>query len=428
MASRVNTTRGLIIALGLVWIGCTYYENEPIKLPQPKVSKPTTTLEATYTSTPPNKITSAYWKTANYLAIGPQSLVTGQVPSDDGLYNVSGTLNGLADFNNGKSPKITMRAAYDDNNIYILVSWRDTTFNISNANWVYNGVTDPNKSGSTAGWTSQRSDDKMILSFDMGSSKRDVWNWSLALSEPLGYAMDMTDNSSVVTSDEGDKTYVRNAAGPTNRSGPQYEWDGVQQELTRSPGGLTILDPGFYLLTKKNFVGDVVAGNVVFQNNCAPCHGVTADGNGTDYQTGVALNGPGFMNRFTREAFVSFASNQDLHEGAAHFTPLTSTEVDNLFARLRGFSGIPGYWLQNPSGSNSDVHTLSNVQLAKIDGNNGKGYTVLLIRALNTGNADDIIFNSSAGQYEFNISFTDNDDLNRIGEINNQLIFKPKPL
>src|SRR6185369_9363142 len=102
------------------------------------------------------------------------------------------------------------------------------------------------------------------------------------------------------------------------------------------------------------------------------------------------------------------------------FATLSSTDIDNLFARLRGYSGIPGYYLQNPSGSNSDVHSLSNVQLAKIDGNN-KGYSVLLIRALNTGNTDDIIFSPSVGQYEFNISVSDNDDLNRIGETNNQL-------
>lgn len=427
MASIKTIVPVLVLSLGLVLSNCTYYENETIKLPQPKVSKPTLTLEANYTTTNPNKVTSAYWKTADYLAIVPQNLIRGQVPSADGLFNMSGTFNGLADFNQGKDPKITMKAAYDDNNIYLLVSWRDTTFNMSSANWVYNGATDPNKSGSVSGWTSQRSDDKMILSFDMGSAKRDVWNWSLALSEPLGYATDMMDNSGVVTNDAGNKTFARNVAGSTNRSGPQYEWDGVQQELTRDPGGLTILDPGFYLLTKKNFIGNVVTGEVVFQNNCAPCHGPKADGNGTDYQTGVALNTPGKMNRFTRSAFVSFASNQDLHEGAAHFTPLTDTEIDNLFARLRAFSGVPGYYLQNPTGSNSDVRAVSNVQLAKIDGNNSKGYTVLLIRSLNTSNADDITFNPSVGQYNFHISLSDNDELNRIGELNNQLTFKPKP-
>ncbi|GHN00530.1 hypothetical protein WSM22_20190 [Cytophagales bacterium WSM2-2] len=415
-----------VLAFCAVGMSCTYYQNEVIHLPQPKVSRPTATLEASYTTTQPNSITSPYWKTADYLPIVAQNTVTGQVPADDGLFNVSGTFRGLLDFNNGKDPKITLKAAYDDNNLYVLISWKDTTFNASSANWIFNGPADPNKIGSTSGWTSQRSDDKLILSFDMGSSKRDVWNWSLALSEPLGYAIDMIDNNGNLSTDAGNKTFVRNIAGANNRSGPQYQWDEVQQELTRAPGGLTILDPGYYLLTKKNFVGDPVAGNIVFQNNCARCHGKNADGNGIDEQA-AALNRPGFMNRYTRSAFVTFASSSS-HDGSTDFSTLTSADIDNLLARLRGYSGIPGYYLQNPGGSNSDVHALSNVLLAKIDGNNTKGYSLLLVRALTTGNPDDIIFNPSVGQYQFNLSASDNDDLNRIGEASNQLTFKPKPL
>ena len=424
MVTRANLIRMTSIALCATWVSCENYQNEVIKLPEPQVSKPTTTLEAHFTTTPPNTLTSSYWKTANYLPISAQNQLTGQVPADDGLYNVSGTFHGLTDFNKGKNPKVTLKAAYDNANIYILVSWRDTTCNMSNANWVFNGATDPNKSGSTAGWTSQRSDDKMMLSFDMGSSTHDVWNWSLALSEPLGYAIDRIKNNSGSSVDAGNKSYVRNIAGTDDRSGPQYQWDGAQQQLTRTPGGLTILDPGFYLLTKMNFVGDALAGEVVFQNNCARCHGVNANGDGVDEQA-AALNAPGFMNRYTRASLVAFASSGS-HDGSTDFSTLTNTQIDDVFARLRGYSGIPGYYLQNPNGSNSDVHTLSNVQLAKIDGVNSKGYSVLLIRALNTGNTDDINFNPTVGQYQFNINLSDNDDLNSIGLINQTLTFKPK--
>lgn len=424
MVTRANLIRLMFIALCVTGMSCAYYQNEVIKLPAPKVSQPTTTLEAHYTTTPPNTLTSSYWKTANYLPITSQNIVTGQVSATDGLYNIGGTFHGLTDFNKGKNPKVTMKAAYDDANIYLLVSWKDTTFNMSNANWVFNGPVDPNKSGPTTGWTSQRSDDKMMLAFDMGSSQHDVWNWSLALSEPLGYAIDMIKNNSGTNTDAGNKSYVRNIAGTDDRSGPQYQWDGVQQQLTRTPGGLTILDPGFYLLTKMNFVGDALAGDVLFQNNCTRCHGVNADGNGVDEQA-AALNTPGFMNRYTKSSFVAFASSGS-HDGSTDFSALTSTEIDNVFARLRGYSGIPGYYLQTPNGNNSDVHALSNIQLAKIDGNNTKGYSVLLIRALNTGNADDIIFNPSVGQYQFNINLSDNDELNSIGSINQTLTFKPK--
>jgi mono/diheme cytochrome c family protein len=234
----------------------------------------------------------------------------------------------------------------------------------------------------------------------------------------------MIKNNSGTNVDAGNKSYLRNNAGADNRSGPQYQWDGLQQELTRAPGGLTILDPGFYLLTKMNFVGDALAGETVYQNNCARCHGVKGDGNGIDEQA-QAFNIPGFMNRYTRSSFVAFASSGS-HDGASDFSTLTSKQIDDVFARLRGFSGIPGYYLQNPTGSNSDVHSLSDVQLAKIDGNNSKGYSVLLIRALNSGNADDIVFTPSVGQYQFNINLSDNDDLNSIGSVNQTLTFKPK--
>jgi len=424
MVTRSNLIRMMSITLSALWMSCENYQNEVIKIPPPKVSMPTTTLEAHYTTTPPNSITSSYWKTANYLPINAQNQVTGQVPAADGLYNMSGTFHGLTDFNKGKDPKATLKAAYDDNNIYVLVSWKDTTYNISNSNWVFNGPADPNKNGSTTGWTSQRSDDKMMLSFDMGSSQHDVWNWSMALSEPLGYAIDMIKNNSGTNVDAGNKSYLRNSAGSDNRSGPQYQWDGVQQELTRTFGGLTILDPGFYLLTKMNFVGDALAGNTVYQNNCARCHGVNGDGNGVDEQAASFIT-PGFMNRYTRSSFVAFASSGG-HDGSTDFSTLTDKQIDDVFARLRGFSGVPGYYLQNPTGSNSDVHTLSNVQLAKIDGNNSKGYSVLLIRALNTGNADDIVFTPTVGQYQFNINLSDNDDLNSIGSVNQTLTFKPK--
>lgn len=413
--------RSGILAVGALLFACAEYTNE---VPTVKVSKPTTTLEAEYATTPPNTLSASYWKTANYLPITASNLITSQIPADDGLYNVSGTFNGLTDFNKGKDPKITLKAAYDENNVYILVSWRDTTFNLSSANWVFNGPTDPKKSGSTDGWTSQRSDDKMILSFDMGSSKWDVWNWSLALSEPMGFAIDMMDNGSGAASDAGNKMFIRNNAGADNRSGPQYEWDGVEQQITRSPGGLTILDPGFYYLTKQNFTGDALAGEPIYQTNCSDCHGVLGDGNGVA-ESAPAFITPGLMTRFSRASFLAFATSPS-HEGSVHLIGLTDQEIDDLFARLRGFSGVPGYFLQNPTGSNSDVHALSNVKLGKVEGYNSKGYSVLLIRALSTGNPDDIAFVPANGEYNFNIDLSDNDDLNRIGANNQKITFKPK--
>jgi hypothetical protein len=408
----------------LVTMGCTYFENEPIRIPAPEVPNPTTTLEASLVTTIPNKLNSNYWKTADYLEVAAQNLVTSQVPPADGLYNVSGTFNGITSFNKGKNPKIELRAAYTADSLYLLVTWKDTTFNASRANWFFNGPSDPKKAGSTAGWTSQGSDDVVILSFDMGSGKRDVWNWSLALSEPLGFAIDMIDNGTGAISDAGNKTYVRNIAGTDNRSGPMYDWNGVQQELQRKPAGFTILDPGYYLLNKKLFTGNLIDGDAYYQAECTLCHGATGDGEGPVNPSGIALNKPGQFNRLTREALDAFGPDFNVHEGAVHY-PASETDRENLFAKLRGFSGIPGYYLENPTGSVSDIRAASNVQLAKIDGFNAKGYSVLLVRALNTGKTDDIVFNPAQMTYDFHIYLGDNDDLNRIGLLNQQITFKP---
>ena len=414
-----------LVLIGIILVGCTYYTNEPIKIPQPEVPDPTTTLEASFVTTPPNKITSKYWKTADYLPIAAQNLTTLQIPPADGIFNVSGSLNGLSDFNNGKNPAITLKAAYSNDSIYILISWKDTLYNISKTNWIYNGPTDPNKPGSTLGWTSQRSTDAFVFSFDMTGGKRDVWNWSFALSEPLGFAIDMVDNSGTISNDTGNKSYVRNINGATDRSGPMYDWDGVQQELQRIPSGFTILDPGYYLLNKKLFTGDLLNGESIYQGECALCHGTIGDGEGTIYPVGIALNKPGQFNRWTQSALDAFAPNGGQHEGASHY-PSDQTDREDLFARLRGFSGIPGYYLQNPTGSSSDIRAYSNVQLAKIEKYNEKGYSVLLARKLNTGNADDIVFNPAQMQYNFNFSVTNDDELNKIGLINQQITFKPK--
>jgi hypothetical protein len=424
MTTEKTMNRIPTILLCVVMSGCL---SDVIEPPRPDTSNPTATLEAKYVTTPPNKISATYWKTAEYLPLSASTQVSGQVPSADGLFNMSGTYNGTASFNKGKDAKISMKAAYTDDSVYVLITWMDTLFNASQSNWFYNGPTDPNKAGSTAGWTSQRADDNLILSFDMGSSKRDLWNWSLALSEPLGFAIDMIQDGVTATADAGNKTYVRNAVSD-NRSGPMFDWDGTEQKITRKPAGATILDPGFYLLNKDNYTGDVALGETFYQAECGTvCHGTNGDGDtGAANPVGFALNKPGQFNRWTLVALNTFASDPGQHEGAVHY-PVNATDRENLFARLRGFSGIPGYYLQNPSGSSSDIRSVSNVKLGNIETYN-KGYQILLIRALNTSQADDIVLNPANATYNFNFSVRDNDMINQIGSTNQILTFKPKAL
>lgn len=417
----MKTLRTALICL--LAAGCTYYENDPVKAPVTEKSDPTTTLEAHYVTDAPNKVSATYWKSADYLPLTVQNQVTGQVQVPDGLFNMSGTYGGLTTFNSGKEPRVRMQAAYTTDSIYILVSWMDTLYNASHSNWIYDGPSDPNKAGSTTGWTSQRADDNFLIAFDMGSSKRDIWNWSMALSEPLGYAIDMIDNGTGSTTDAGNVMYVRNATS-NNRGGPQYEWNEVTQELSRKPAGKTTLDPAFYLFNKRPFTGDIVAGDAVYQADCAECHGPKGDGNGTGTESGPILNSPG---QFTKQTFSAFDSyvKSSLHQGAIHY-PTDPTEQIDLFARMRAFSGIPGYYLQNPTGSSSDIRAMSNAVIANIPKYNKK-YQVLLVRALNTSQSDDIVLNPATVTYSFNFSVRDNDLINQIGSNNQILTFKPKP-
>lgn len=421
MKKRI-TAPGIVLTIVYVFIlGCTYHENDPP--PKPFVPKASATLEANYTTLTPTSINDPFWNTVNFYEVTVASVATGNIPSEDGVFNSSGSLNGTTSYNDGVDPELTLKAGYDDNFIYILASWKDNSYNASNQSWFYNGNADPDKPGSVDGWTSQQNDDNIIFEFPINTTESDVWKWSLALSEPLGYALDMYDNGTL-DYDQGNKTFVRNAVDAANyRSGPIYDWDGVDnQTLQRNPGDVTtILDPAYYLLNTKNFEGDVVQGDVTFVNSCSSCHGVNAEGG-----EGAPLNGRGKFMRLTFTAFQSTVARGS-HDGSSYYSEISEQDRVNLYARLKSFSGIPGYILQNPTGSNSDISAISNVQIALIDEKQeNPGYSVLMIRELNTGNSDDVVFQPDNSPYFFNVFLSDNDDLNTIGEMDVELTFKPK--
>jgi hypothetical protein len=413
-----------VLGLIMVTASCTYFKNE---IYIPPVSEPKSALEAEHVSVPPNSLTASYWTTADYLTVNLSDIKKEQISEENGLLNVNGMYHGLSDFNVGDQAELTLKAAYDNENLYILVTWKDKTFNLSSGNWRYNGPKDPLKSDDTTGWTSQRSDDNLVIAFANNDNNKDVWKWSLALSEPMGYAIDMYDLGSGWNVDEGDLMFVRNAAGTDlYRSGPKYEWNGEQQELTRDPGGSTILDPGYFLFNKIEFNANIVNGAARYEQRCSFCHGDNGEGHAFFDTAAVSLTEPGKYNRITDEALNSILSNDSTHAGAFYWKKLSDSDKTDVVARLRAFGGIPGYFLQNPSGSNSDIKALSNVKLAKINYNvQNSGYKVLLIRKLQTGHNDDLQFNlAQSRQYVFDIFLTDDDNLNLIGEVSKQLIFK----
>ncbi len=431
---------------------CTYDYFPVPDVPAPP--KETATVEAKYAGTTPTTVTHPFWSTVDYHHVTAVNLNTGNLYTD-GLLNMTGTINGTASFNSGSSPEMIMKAAYDDENIYVLLEWTDFTLNISNSTWLNNGPVDPLKSDDATGWTSQKNNDKVSLIFEIepasGSAgtfsnagcaaschnnemkpetgKVDIWNWNLAFSEPFGYAGDMVaDAASGLTYDTGQIMFARNNAGSTDRSGPAYEWDGAVQNVTRGNGNTSILDPAYFLLNKTPFTGDLVAGDAAYHHSvkgCFHCHGENGEGGG-EFGDGPAFTSP-TVNRYSRQGFNDYALSTS-HTGFTYFQQMSTSERENVIAYIRGLSGVPGYYLQEPDGSNADIVSVSNASLVNVNTSSGHAqYKVLLTRKLNTGNPDDAKFDlTQSKEYVFGIALMDNDGKNHIGSLKETLTFLEK--
>jgi mono/diheme cytochrome c family protein len=231
-------------------------------------------------------------------------------------------------------------------------------------------------------------------------------------------------------SDAGTPVFVRNAADPDDfRSGPKFEWNGPQQELTRIPGvngSFTQLDPAYFIYNKSDFVGNVANGDKLYPSKCGVCHGLTGEGDGTRNNTGVAINGFGYFTRYTRSGVDQPLANGVTHPGAGYWVGLTTAQKDDIIARLRGMSSVPGVAFQTPAGSAADIRAYSNVLLGRVDeSKDNPGYKVLIVRKLQTGNTDDVQFNLDESlEYDLDIYLTDDDDLNLVGELQRKLTFK----
>jgi hypothetical protein len=439
-----------MILLAVVVDSCQKDYLVPRPLPTPNVGVETATLEANKVQEAPNSVNSAYWRTANFLTVQAKDINTKNLYSADGLLNLTNTFNGLSDFNNGQEAEIVVKAAYDANKLYMYFEWSDETIDASRLSHLFDGPEDPlNSSSSAEDWTSQRNDDQLSIAFDINGSSSaagtfsevgcaaschsnemkpefgsvDIWNWSLALSEPLGYALDMNTNpDSGLINDEGRVMYQRNSITSNHRSGPKFEWDGETQNVTRPDGSLSILDPGFYLLNKSIFTGDAKAGGPTYERECGEtCHGVHGEGYGPDLD-GTPFNKPGVMNRYSRSFFKEFSISDD-HSGKTTFATLTPQQVDDVIAKVRGFTGVPGYYLEYPDGSHADITTSSNVILAKLNPK-GTRYKLVLIRDLETTNTDDVQFDlDKSTLYTFGLALMDGDGVNHIGSIKETLTF-----
>lgn len=448
----------MIIALSV--IGCrkdyNYVTPPP---PPPHVPGLTSTLEAWPTTATPNSPSSAFWKTSDYYKVVAENMSTGLLYGE-GWLNMTGTYNGLTSFNKGVDPGLTLKAAYDNTNIYIFAEWRDTAIHLSEGSWFFYGPSDPLKSDTSSSWSAQKNSDHIAFAFDIDnnasgpsgsfatvgcqaachgtgtknmyptSGKLDIWDWNLATSVPLNYVHDKVATSAGLVFDAGTPSVMRNAKTTPSRSGPAYEWDTTSQYYTNPFGQKVLLNKAFYLLgtSKTPFLGDAANGKLLYDKPSAPgdcisCHGPNGAG-GTE----LAVNGIA-QNKKSRQALeIGMDNAADM---VPYWGPLSASEKQDVIAYLRSLSGVPGNYLQVPSGSCSDITTQSNLTPIDIDNAtsvaknvHGK-YQVVIIRKLKTNNPDDIQFDLTKSKtYKFGVALMDNDGKNHIGSKLITLTFK----
>lgn len=459
MSLRLKNKTILIFGAGLMLAIACEKKYFP-KPPGPKTAAETSVLEASYVSTAPTGASDAYWKTADYLKVPVGDLSKNNL-FQEGYLNMTATYGGIVSFNKGGDPKVVMKAAYDDNKVYVYVEWVDNTMDAGYLASILNGPSDPLKSDTTNGWTSQGNSDKVALAFDLSaasgtagtfadkgcaaschnnkmqpqSGSIDVWCWDLATSDPLGYANDLvSDDGKGLRKDTGLVSVNLNKKTPSgSHSAPLYEWNGSDQTVTRPDGKSVIVDPGYYLLSTNtvSFTGDYAKGLQAYNNHvygCFHCHGENGSGVGPSGEA-TAFASVGFERKYSRTSLSTFAASDD-HDGHTYWQQVPASFQNDLLAYIRGLGSVPGVYLTPPSGSTADIWTASNVARARINTTSAHTlYSVVFIRNLNTSHADDVQFVSPEGKsYTFGVALMNGDSKNHIGSQKQTLIFKSKQL
>lgn len=374
-----------------------------------------------------------------------------------GEFNMTGSKLGIGPID------VTMRAAYTNTDLYILLNWHDKTGSndLNRRRWLYNvkdlfppnGFIDGfNETVPVQdGWSVNLNDDKFGLMFavdnpdnvttdgtnniglpagttftqkgcgvachaalDMAppNGRVDLWHWKTSRSNPQGLVNDQYGGAGDPRkTDPGTATEIRNflAGGNNKTAGPDQVWDGTAQVVD----GRT-LDAVNFLLSGHTIKieGDADAGQNIYAVNCQGCHGKDGKGVGKD---------------FTSPALALWTSQQlkdKVKTGSmAVYMPgypnnISDTDVNNIVARLRGFFGVPGYILGIPApGESSGDLKVLNAGTVFDAGN----YTVVVKRKLDTGDVTHDVKFEAGNTYIFGLAIMDRDGKNHAGKYVNKL-------
>jgi mono/diheme cytochrome c family protein len=344
-----------------------------------------------------------------------------------GEYNMTGSKDGI-------NVTVRMRAAYTSDNLYFQIEWQDPTGqnDLNRRRFLFNGPGE-GSAGVVPGWSSQLNDDKFAMAFDINGAAdstgtfqekgctvgchgtmnptqgiMDIWHWKTSRSNPLGYINDQWADPTGRQNDAGDPIEVRNWKVKDDISqGPKFVWDPTKGPQVVQPANpaedKVTLDPGIFLL-KENTVelrGDAVAGEKLFASTCQGCH----NSNSPDTKSAFARRG------LQTDAQLHAWITDSAHPGSDVVSTFTQTDWDNVIARIRAFTGVPGYYLQKPTGSSADLVVLNSSTVF-----NSGNYTVQVRRKLQTGSPDDVQFDPAAKkEYVFGVAVMDKDGKNHAG-------------
>lgn len=380
--------------------GCEYDQ-----LPGPNTPRETVEVEAIYIkSASPVLSNSPKWNEANFTKVSLSDLTTGQ-SYGEGYRNANGTINGISGLGGSEKVDLTLKAMYDDEYVYILALWNDSTLNVQYKNWLWEDK-----------WLRTGNTDQLIIKFEMGGRK-DVWQWSAAMSEPMGYAIDGIEEENGILHDEGDVTFESYDSESVK---PSFEWNGESPIFTKPSGFPSILDPAYFIAGTTDYIGDPSTGSILFAENCGACHGNYGETGYSIDDYGKSLD-PVNLNRWSRKTLDEFIRSE-IHDGRIVFATLDYIDKANLFGYMRGVGSIPGFLIQEPSGSAADVEAQTFLSLVKVNTMNSN-YAVMFKRKLQTGMSDDIQFKPAMDRVKFDILISDNDDLNFVGALNKELLF-----
>lgn len=449
----------------------TEFISPPPPPPKPKpVPVNTSTLIAYFATLAPNSINSSFWKSVNYHNVTTSNMSTGLYYTV-GKYiesDMTGTFSGKSSFNGGADPELVLRAAYDNTNLYILAEWTDNLA-LSYKSWVWNGPVVVNAAPDSMGWISQHNSDRLAFAFQIDSAYSssnnaysfyksgcatschnvpaspgmypdggnvDIWEWSKALSAPLGYANDMVASKNGLVHDTGTPTFARNVNGTSDTSGPLYQWNGNTQTIQLPNGTQGVLNPAFYLYEANMTpytatMQSLKTGDSIYHNTlsgggqCNSCHG--EHGESTLYfqiNNDIDL----YQNTVSQmEALIPTLSQYSTMQ--PYWSGLSTTQQNDVLTYVQALIGrIPGNYLQQPTQSAADIQAYDNVSVAAINNTftspQSVKFQVLFVRKLNTSNPDDAQFINPTGKsYPFSVALMDNDGKNHIGSQSETITF-----